>query len=118
MLGYVWERTLHVAKAIVKGIVKKFLKARKSSEKLGNARERSRGFATKGDKAIVVECVNNGISAYRRVTDRSTDSEYKTFMRFCTEFFISDGKLWRKKPERTQDCNRKSSPAIFHDHSP
>src|SRR5271156_5928348 len=72
MLGYVWERTLHVAKAIVKGIVKKFLKARESSETLGNARERSRGFASKGDKAIVVECVNNGISAYRRVTDRSS----------------------------------------------
>src|SRR5277367_4996613 len=57
--------------SIAKGIVKKFLKARKSSETLGNARERSRGFASKGDKAIVVECVNNGISAYRRVTDRS-----------------------------------------------
>src|SRR5271156_5861678 len=71
MLGYVWERTLHVAKAIVKGIIKKFLNARESSETLGNARERSHGFASKGDKAIVVECVNNGISAYRRVTDRS-----------------------------------------------
>src|SRR5277367_34347 len=58
--------------SIAKGIVKKFLKARKSSETLGNARERSRGFATKGDKAIVVECENNEISTYRRMTDRSS----------------------------------------------
>src|SRR5271168_2268162 len=28
-----------------------------------------------------------------------TDSEYKTFMRFCTEFFISEGRLWRKNPK-------------------
>src|SRR5271156_148065 len=51
---------------------KKLLKARISSETLGNARERSRGFATKGDKEIVVECENNEISAYRRMTDRSS----------------------------------------------
>ena len=25
-----------------------------------------------------------------------TDTEYKTFMRYCTEFFVSDGRLWRK----------------------
>jgi hypothetical protein len=25
-----------------------------------------------------------------------SDSWYKTFMRFCTEFFLSDGRLWRK----------------------
>ena len=24
------------------------------------------------------------------------DTEYKTFMRYCTEFFVSDGRLWRK----------------------
>jgi len=25
-----------------------------------------------------------------------SDSQYKTFMRYCTEFFISEGRLWRK----------------------
>ena len=25
-----------------------------------------------------------------------TDSQYKAFMRYCTEFFVSDGRLWRK----------------------
>ena len=25
-----------------------------------------------------------------------SDSEFKTFMRYCTEFFVSDGRLWRK----------------------
>lgn len=25
-----------------------------------------------------------------------TDSEYKTFMRYCTEFFLADQRLWRK----------------------
>jgi hypothetical protein len=25
-----------------------------------------------------------------------TDSEFKTFMRYCTEFFVSDSRLWRK----------------------
>src|SRR5271156_1169068 len=51
---------------------KKLLKARKSSEKLGNARERSRGLVTKGDKEIVVGCENNEISTYRRMTDLSS----------------------------------------------
>ena len=28
------------------------------------------------------------------------DKEYKSFMRYCTEFFILEGKLWRKDPKR------------------
>lgn len=28
-----------------------------------------------------------------------TDSEYKTFMRYCTEFFLVSDKLWRKDPK-------------------
>ena len=44
---------------------------REYSETLGNIWERSRGVATKGDKEIVVECENNEISAYRRMTDLS-----------------------------------------------
>ena len=28
-----------------------------------------------------------------------TDSEYKTFMRYCTEFFVSENRLWRKDPK-------------------
>jgi len=29
-----------------------------------------------------------------------TDTEYKTFMRYCTEFFISGDRLWRKDPKK------------------
>ena len=25
-----------------------------------------------------------------------SDAEYSTFMRYCTEFFIDEGRLWRK----------------------
>ena len=28
-----------------------------------------------------------------------TDPEYKTFMRFCTEFFVNENRLWRKDPK-------------------
>jgi hypothetical protein len=28
-----------------------------------------------------------------------TDAEYKTFMRYGTEFFVKDGRLWRKDPK-------------------
>ena len=28
--------------------------------------------------------------------DNLSDTEYKTFMRYCTEFFVSDNRLWRK----------------------
>jgi Integrase zinc binding domain/RNase H-like domain found in reverse transcriptase len=28
--------------------------------------------------------------------DNLTDAEYKTFMRYCTEFFVTDNRLWRK----------------------
>ena len=60
------------AREYCEGNRKKLLKARNHSEKLGNARERSRGLVTKGDKEIVVECENNEISAYRRMTDLSS----------------------------------------------
>jgi hypothetical protein len=30
--------------------------------------------------------------------DNMSDSEYKAFMRYCTEFFIASDKLWRKSP--------------------
>ena len=89
MLGYARERNLHVTKPVVtqcnvnwahmscareycEGNRKKLLKARNRSEKIGNARERSRGLVMKGDKEIVVECENNEISAYGRMTDLSS----------------------------------------------
>ena len=31
--------------------------------------------------------------------DDLTDTEYKTFMRHCTEFFVSNNRLWRKDPK-------------------
>src|SRR5271155_2570905 len=30
--------------------------------------------------------------------DNLTDPEYKTFMRYCTEFFVSENRLWQKDP--------------------
>ena len=32
--------------------------------------------------------------------DNMDDPEYKTFMRYCTEFFIASDLLWRKAPNR------------------
>jgi hypothetical protein len=31
--------------------------------------------------------------------DDLSDSEYATFMRYCTEFFIDNNQLWRKHPQ-------------------
>jgi hypothetical protein len=31
--------------------------------------------------------------------DDLSDSEYATFIRYCTEFFIDDNRLWRKHPQ-------------------
>jgi hypothetical protein len=31
--------------------------------------------------------------------DDMTDAQYKTFMRYCTEFVVISGKLWRKDPK-------------------
>jgi hypothetical protein len=31
--------------------------------------------------------------------DSLSDSEFKTFMRYCVEFFVHDGRLWRKDPK-------------------
>ena len=35
--------------------------------------------------------------------DSMTNSEYKSFMRYCTEFFILNGQLWRKDSKGHQD---------------
>ena len=42
-----------------------------------------------------LEKVRNWLETLKR-PDGITDPDYKTFMRYCTEFFISDKRLWRK----------------------
>jgi hypothetical protein len=42
--------------------------------------------------------VQHWLQTLERPPDYS-DAEFKTFMRFATEFFISEGKLWRKHPK-------------------
>ena len=42
--------------------------------------------------------VQQWLQTLERPPDMS-DSEFKTFMRFATEFFVSEGKLWRKHPK-------------------
>jgi hypothetical protein len=42
--------------------------------------------------------VRNWLETLKRPA-KMKDGEYKTFMRYCTEFFIFDGKLWQKDPK-------------------
>lgn len=44
-----------------------------------------------------LEKVKQWLDTLERPTSM-TNEEYKTFMRYCTEFFITDDKLWRKDP--------------------
>lgn len=41
--------------------------------------------------------VQNWLETLER-PDSMTDTEYKAFMRFCTEFFVAKNRLWRKDP--------------------
>jgi hypothetical protein len=45
-----------------------------------------------------VEKVQAWLETLRRPEDM-TDAQYKTFMRYCTEFAVISGKLWRKDPQ-------------------
>jgi hypothetical protein len=39
------------------------------------------------------------IDPLRPRSDNMSDAEYSTFVKYCTEFFIADDKLWRKDPQ-------------------
>ena len=52
--------------------------------------------AVKADERLLK--VKPWLDTLQRPNDIS-DAEYKTFMRYCTEFFVSEGRLWRKDPK-------------------
>src|SRR5271156_5569806 len=91
------------AREYCEGNRKELLKAWNRSEKIGNARERSRGLVTKGDKEIVVECENNEISAYRRMTDLSPSLSEPNFHR---DYKSTSAQVSRASPGRSIPSSR------------
>ena len=56
---------------------------------------------TEGAKAadLRLEKVQHWLETLERPASL-TDSEFKSFIRYCTEFFVSDRRLWRKDPTK------------------
>ena len=52
--------------------------------------------AIKADDRLLL--VQNWLTTLQR-PDNLSDKEYKTFMNYCTEFFVADNRLWRKDPK-------------------
>jgi hypothetical protein len=70
-----------------------------SPEVIGQPEEDSYNNVPRSEKAQRtdnrLEMVRHWLETLERPGD-SSDKEYKTFMQYCTEFFISDNKLWWK----------------------
>ena len=84
-----------------------------SNNQQGNSDLKSYSIIPQSDSAIEADCKLERVQTWLKKLERPeglSDSEYKTFMQYCTEFVIISKQLWWKNPQGHQKmvvpCNQ------------